>query len=68
MQQNMVAINPFLVSNKNYGILWENYSISHFCDPREYQHIDMLKCYDENGSPGGLTAEYPMRFFKLIVQ
>jgi alpha-D-xyloside xylohydrolase len=58
MQQNMVDIIPFLVSSKNYGILWENYSISRFGDPRDYQHLNTLKLYNENDSLGGLTAEY----------
>jgi alpha-D-xyloside xylohydrolase len=52
-----VAI-PFLVSNKNYGLLWDNYSITRFGDTREYQQLSSLKLYDKDGKAGGLTATY----------
>ncbi len=58
MQQNMVAVVPFLVSSKTYGILWDNYSITRFGDPREYEHLNTLKLYSEEDNPGGLTAKY----------
>ena len=31
-QANRTAVNPFLVSTKGYGILWDNYSRSRFSD------------------------------------
>lgn len=31
-QANRVAVNPFLVSSKGYGILWDNYSMTKFHD------------------------------------
>jgi len=34
-QANRTAVNPFLVSTKGYGILWDNYSRSRFSDSRE---------------------------------
>ncbi len=57
-QHNIVAVVPFLYSNKNYGILWDNYSITRFGDPRPYQQINGLKLYDKNGKQGGLSASY----------
>lgn len=33
-QANRTAVNPFLVSTKGYGILWDNYSRSRFSDIR----------------------------------
>jgi alpha-D-xyloside xylohydrolase len=57
-QHNIVASNPFLVSNKNYGILWDNNSLTKFGDVREYQPITTLALIDNFGNPGGLTAEY----------
>jgi len=54
----MVAIVPFLVSNKNYGILWDNNSRTKFGDIREYQSLSTQKLYDKDGNVGGLTAEY----------
>ena len=57
-QYNIVDINPFLVSNKNYGILWDNNSHTKIGDIREYQSISSLKLYSQDGTEGGLTAEY----------
>src|SRR5690606_16626402 len=57
-QHNIVAVVPFLYSSKNYGLLWDNYSITRFGDPREYQQISNLKLFDHSGAPGGLTARY----------
>lgn len=58
MQQNMVAINPFLVSSNDYGILWDNYSVTHFGDPRPYEHLNTMKLYTPDGKEGGLLARY----------
>lgn len=57
-QNNIVAVVPFLYSNKNYGILWDNYSITRFGDPRTYEPVSSLKLYDVEGNEGGLTALY----------
>ncbi len=54
---SMVAI-PFVVSNKNYGILWDKYSLSKFGDNRDYQPLSNLNLFDENGNSGGITAIY----------
>jgi alpha-D-xyloside xylohydrolase len=57
-QYNTKVSVPFLVSNHNYGILWDNYSLTKFGDPRDYSQIDIFSLYDENGESGGLTATY----------
>ncbi len=57
-QYNIVDIIPFLVSNKHYGILWDNNSRTKFGDIRDYETLNNLKLYDEDGNEGGLTAEY----------
>jgi alpha-D-xyloside xylohydrolase len=57
-QHNIVAIVPFVYSNKNYGILWDNYSITRFGDPREYKSLSSLNLFSAEGKPGGLTARY----------
>ncbi|MDF7810635.1 TIM-barrel domain-containing protein [Hymenobacter sp. YC55] len=49
---------PFLVSNKNYGILWDNYSITNVGDTRDYQPLYALKLYAKDGTEGWLTATY----------
>lgn len=57
-QHNIVDIVPFLYSSKNYGILWDNYSISRFGDLRDYQPLSSVTLFDRDGKPGGVTADY----------
>lgn len=57
-QYNTKVSVPFVLSSKNYGILWDNYSLSRFGDNRPYADIDQFKLYDKNGKEGGLTATY----------
>ncbi|MDW7690244.1 glycoside hydrolase family 31 protein [Flammeovirgaceae bacterium SG7u.111] len=57
-QYNTKVSVPFVVSTKNYGILWDNYSLSRFGDPRPYSNIDQFVLYDKEGKEGGLTATY----------
>ncbi len=57
-QHNMVEVVPFLVSNNNYGILWDNNSHSKFGDIREFESLSTLKLLSNDSSNTGLTAEY----------
>jgi alpha-D-xyloside xylohydrolase len=57
-QHNIVDVIPFLYSSENYGLLWDNYSISRFGDPREYQPLNSLKLFSRDEQPGGLSADY----------
>ena len=58
-QHNMDVGIPFVVSSRNYGLLWDNNSITRFGDAREYQPLSRsLKLYDAEGKAGGLTASY----------
>jgi len=57
-QYNTKVSVPFIVSNKNYGLLWDNYSMTWFGDPREYSNLNLFRLYDANGEEGGLTATY----------
>lgn len=57
-QYNIVDVNPFLISSKNFGILWNNYSRTKFGDTREYIPISSLKIYNSEGNIVGLKAEY----------
>jgi len=54
----MVEVVPFLVSNKNYGILWDNNSHTKFGDTREFESLSTLILRSKDGSEAGLTAEY----------
>jgi len=58
IQHNIVDVVPFVYSSKNYGVLWDNYSIGKFGDPREYQSLNTLQLFDRDGNAGGLTADY----------
>ncbi|WPU94866.1 glycoside hydrolase family 31 protein [Mucilaginibacter sabulilitoris] len=58
LQNNTEVAVPFLVSSKNYGILWDNYSLTKFGDTRDYQPISGLKLFAADGSEGWLTATY----------
>ncbi len=58
-QYNTKVSVPFIVSNKNYGLLWDSYSLSRFGDSRPYQQLnDVFKLYDKFGESGGLTGTY----------
>jgi alpha-D-xyloside xylohydrolase len=57
-QYNTKVSIPFVISNHKYGILWDNYSLTKFGDPRDYSQIDLFKLYDDKGGEGGLTATY----------
>ena len=58
-QYNTKVSIPFIWSNKNYGILWDNYSYSKWGDSREYaQMYEAFNLYDKEGKSGALTATY----------
>jgi alpha-D-xyloside xylohydrolase len=57
-QNNTEVAVPFLVSKKNYGILWDNYSFTKFGDTRLYQPLSALKLFSKSGEQGWLTATY----------
>lgn len=51
-QNNTEVAVPFLISNKNYGILWDNYSISKIGDTRDFMPLSSLKLYSKKGDLG----------------
>jgi alpha-D-xyloside xylohydrolase len=57
-QNNTEVAVPFLISNKNYGIFWDNYSVTTVGDVRNYHPLSDLKLYAKDGSYGWLTAIY----------
>lgn len=60
-QYNTDVAVPFMISSKNYGILWDNYSITKVGDVREFQPLSALKLYSAEGKAGWLTATYANR-------
>ncbi|OIV41689.1 TIM-barrel domain-containing protein [Flavobacterium johnsoniae] len=58
-QYNTKVSVPFVVSNKNYGLLWDSYSLSRFGDSRPYEQLNQVfKLFGKNGQPGFLTGTY----------
>ena len=62
-QYNTKISVPFIVSSKNYGILWDSYSFLRWGDPRDYAHLgEVFTLYDKDGVEGALTGTYvPMQ-------
>lgn len=56
-QDNTIAVVPFYVSTKGYGILWDNNSHTKFGSLKPAQIIPFEHLYQENGK-NGLTATY----------
>ena len=60
-QYNTKVSVPFIVSNKQYGLLWDSYSLSRFGDSRPYQQLNtVFKLYDKNQEPNALTGTYTL--------
>jgi alpha-D-xyloside xylohydrolase len=57
-QNNTEVAIPFLLSNKNYGILWDNYSLTKAGDVRPMHPLSSLRLFSKNGEAGWLTASY----------
>ena len=58
-QHNMDIGVPFVVSTRNYGVLWDNNGISRIGDPQTYGLASRdLKIRDASGKEGGFTARY----------
>jgi alpha-D-xyloside xylohydrolase len=58
-QHNMDVAVPFVVSTRNYGILWDNNAITRFGNPKPYGLVGdgELTVTGEGGQPG-FTARY----------
>ncbi|WP_250463570.1 TIM-barrel domain-containing protein [Microbulbifer litoralis] len=56
---NLEIAIPYLVSSRNYGLLWNNTGISRLGDPEPPQLLSAaFDLYDAHGEKGGLTARY----------
>src|SRR5690606_15131891 len=59
LQHNIDNAIPYLVSSRNYGILWDNNAITRYGDPRGLRQIgEAVALYDKDGVEGALTATY----------
>ena len=68
-QYNTKVSVPFVISNKNYGILWDSYSYSRWGNPEDYLQLNRaFKLYDKDGKEGQLTGTYVAKDGKKIVR
>ena len=68
-QYNTKVSIPFVLSNRNYGILWDSYSYCRWGNPNEYLQLNRaFKLYDKNGKPGHLTGTYVDKDGKKLVR
>ena len=68
-QYNTKVSIPFVLSNKNYGLLWDSYSYCRFGKPDEYLQLNRaFKLYDRQGREGHLTGTYVDRNGQKLVR
>lgn len=68
-QYNTKVSVPFVISNKNYGILWESYSYCRWGNPDDYLQLNRaFKLYDKDGKEGQLTGTYVAKNGQKIVR
>lgn len=68
-QYNTKVSVPFVISNKNYGILWDSYSYCRWGNPGDYLQLNRaFKLYDKEGKEGQLTGTYVAKDGKKIVR
>ena len=68
-QYNTKVSVPFVVSNKNYGILWDSYSYCRWGNPEDYLQLNRaFKLYDKDGKEGQLTGTYTDKNGQKIVR
>ena len=68
-QYNTKVSIPFVLSNKNYGILWDSYSYCRFGNPNDYLQLNRaFQLYDKQGNKGHLTGTYVDRMGRKLVR
>ncbi len=68
-QYNTKVSVPFVLSNKNYGILWDSYSYCRWGNPDEYLQLGKaFKIFDRKGKEGHLTGTYTDKNGKRLVR
>jgi alpha-D-xyloside xylohydrolase len=61
IQYNTEIAVPFFISNKGYGLLWDNYSITRAGDVRDYAPLNALRLFSKDNEQGWLTASYSLK-------
>ena len=68
-QYNTKVSVPFVLSSRNYGLLWDSYSYCRWGNPDDYQQLGRaFKIYDKQGREGHLTGTYADKNGKRLVR
>ncbi|MBR3471511.1 MAG: DUF5110 domain-containing protein [Prevotella sp.] len=68
-QYNTKVSIPFVLSSRNYGILWDSYSYCRWGNPEDYMQLNRaFRLYDKNGRSGHLTGTYVDKDGKRLVR
>ena len=68
-QYNTKVSVPFVLSSKNYGLLWDSYSYCRWGNPEEYLQLNRaFKLYDKYGKEGHLTGTYTAKDGQRLVR
>ena len=68
-QYNTKVSVPFVMTNLNFGLLWDSYSLGRWGNPNDYIQLNRaFKLYDKYGKAGHLTGTYIDKDGKKIVR
>lgn len=68
-QYNTKVSVPFIVSTRNYGILWDSYSLTRFGNPNDYKQLgEVFTLYNKVGEQGSLTGTYQPAMGKTLTR
>lgn len=68
-QYNTKISVPFVMSNKNYGLLWDSYSLCRWGNPDDYQQLNhAFTLYNKDGKQGSLTGTYTDKLGNKLVR
>ena len=60
-QNNTEVAVPFLISSKNYGILWDNYSLTSVGDVRPLHQLSSFALFSKNGAIIPIKYSEPLK-------
>ncbi|MBQ5513133.1 MAG: DUF4968 domain-containing protein, partial [Bacteroidales bacterium] len=68
-QYNTKVSVPFVVSSRNYGLMFDSYSLMRFGNPNPYSFLkDVFTLYNKDGKQGALTGTYNIKGQDPIVR
>lgn len=68
-QYNTKVSVPFVVSSRNYGLLWDSYSYCRWGNPNDYLQLNRaFTLFDKDGREGSLTGTYVDKDGRKVVR